>query len=76
MLSDSSILKKIERQPKRTAGFKQLVRELGIHGDARGELSQRLERLVARGQLLQIDSERYALPQAAAGKNLDRKSVV
>src|SRR2546427_5540885 len=70
MLSDSSILKKIERQPKRTAGFKQLVRELGIHGDARGELSQRLERLVARGQLLQIDSERYALPQAAAGKNL------
>ncbi len=70
MLSDSSILQKIERQPKRTAGFKQLVRELGIHGDARGELSQRLERLVARGQLLQIDSERYALPQAAAGKNL------
>ena len=34
MLSDSAILKKIERQPKRTAGFKQLVRELGLHGDA------------------------------------------
>src|SRR5712692_7869324 len=70
MLSDSSILEKIERQPKRTVGFKQLVRELGLHGDARRELSQRLERLVARGQLLQIDSDRYAIPQAAAGKNL------
>jgi len=70
MLSDSSILEKIERQPKRTVGFKQLVRELGLHGDARRELSQRLEHLVASGQLLQIDSDRYAIPQAAAGKNL------
>jgi len=70
MLSDSSILKKIERQPKHTAGFKQLVRELGLHGDARHELSQCLERLVASGQLLQIDSDRYAIPQAAPGKNL------
>lgn len=70
MLSDSSILKKIERQPKRTTGFKQLVRELGLHGDARHELAQRLERLVASGQLLHIDSDRYAIPQAAAGRNL------
>src|SRR5712692_3583759 len=70
MLSESSILKKIERQPKHTAGFKQLVRELGLHGDARHELSQCLERLVASGQLLHIDSDRYAIPQAAAGKNL------
>jgi ribonuclease R len=70
MLSDSSILKKIERQSKRAAGFKQLVRELGLHGDARHELSQRLERLVASGQLLQVDSDRYAIPQAAPSKNL------
>src|SRR3989442_1282657 len=33
MLSDSIILKKIQRQPKQTAGYKQLVRELGLHGD-------------------------------------------
>ncbi len=43
MLSDSVILKKLERLPKRTAGFKQLVRELGLHGDARRELSDRLQ---------------------------------
>ena len=70
MLSDSSILKKIERQPKRSAGFKQLVRELGLHGAARRELSERLERLVSNGQLMRTDSDRYALPQAAANKNM------
>ena len=69
-LTDSAILKKIERQPKRTAGFKQLVRELGLHGDARRELAELLQRLVASGQLLQVDSERFALPQVAAGRNL------
>ena len=70
MLSDSAILKKIERQPKRMAGFKQLVRELGLHGDERRELYERLDRLVACGQLMQVDSDRYALPQAAAEKNM------
>jgi len=70
MISDSAILKKIERQPKRTAGFKQLVREMGVHGDARRELSERLKRLVNGKQLVQVDSDRYAIPQAAAGKNL------
>ena len=70
MLSDSIILKKIQRQPKQTAGYKQLVRELGLHGDQRKELSGRLQKLVSRGELVVTDSERYAIPQAAAGKNL------
>lgn len=70
MLSDSAILKKIERQPKHRAGFKQLVRELGVHGEARRELSERLERLVTRGELKLIDSGHYAIPQAASDKNI------
>src|SRR2546427_5583042 len=70
MLSDSAILKKIERQPKRTAGFKQLVRELGVHGDERRDLHERLDRLARSGQLLKVESDRYVIPQAAAGKNL------
>jgi ribonuclease R len=69
-LSDFAILKKIERQPKSTAGFKQLVRELGLHGDARHELSDRLQSLVSSGQLIQVDSDRYAIPKAAASKNV------
>ncbi len=70
MLSDSSILKKIHRQPKQTAGYKQLVRELGLHGDERRELNDRLKKLVASGQLVASDSDRYSIPQAPSGKNL------
>src|ERR1700687_1876322 len=70
MLSDSAILKKIEQQPKRTAAYKQMTRELGVHGDARRELFERLKQLVASGQLQQVGPARYAIPQAAAGKNM------
>ena len=48
MLCDRTILEKINRQPKRMAGIKQLIRELGVHGDERRELSQRLDGLVER----------------------------
>ena len=65
MVSDSVILKKIERQPKHAAGFKQLVRELGVRGDERKQLLSRLERLVSGGQLLQVGGGRYAIPQAS-----------
>jgi ribonuclease R len=70
MLSDSTILKHIARQPKRAAGFKQLVRELGLHGSARGELDSHLQKLVTAGELVQLNSDRYAIPQPAADKNL------
>jgi ribonuclease R len=70
MLSDSTILKHIARQPKRSAGFKQLVRELGVRGDERGELNDLLQRLTRSGQLILADSDRYSLPAAAADKNL------
>jgi ribonuclease R len=70
MLSDSTILRHIARQPKRTAGFKQLVRELGLHGDERGDLADRLQKLVASGAVISVGSDRYALPHAAADKNL------
>jgi ribonuclease R len=72
MLSDAVILKKIQRQPKQAAGYKQLVRELGLHGDERKELSGRLQKMISSGQLVKVDSDRYSIPQAAtaSGKNL------
>jgi len=76
MLSDSAILQHIDRQPKRSAGFKQLVRELGLHGSARGELDSHLQKLVASGKLVQLNSDRYALPQRAADKNAADKNLV
>ncbi len=69
MLSDSAILKHIARQPKRAAGFKQLVRELGLHGEAREDLETHLQKLVAAGELVQLNSDRYALPQAAPNRH-------
>jgi ribonuclease R len=68
--SDSAILRHIERQSKHTAGFKQLVRELGVHGDARRELSNQLQELVRSGKLLRVGSDRFGIPQASAGKNM------
>jgi len=70
MLAESIILKHIARQPERAAGFKQLVRELGLHGDERRELDSLLQKMVARGTLIQAESDRYSLPAAAADKNL------
>src|SRR5579871_6064325 len=70
MLSDTTILKHIARQPKRQAGYKQLLRELGLHGEERRELNDHLQKLVKSGQLIPIDSDRFQLPQAAADKNL------
>ncbi len=70
MLSDAAILQHIARQSKRQAGYKQLVRELGLHGDQRRALTDHLQKLVKRGALIPVDSDRYALPQAAADKNL------
>src|SRR6266571_3582361 len=70
MLTDSAILKKIQRQAKQTAGYKQLVRKLGLRGDERRQLHERLQNLISAGQLVQVDSDRYAIPQAASGKNL------
>ncbi len=64
MISDATILRHIERQPKRAAGFKQLVRELGIPGAARREFRDRLEQMVSRGELVAAGSDGFALPQA------------
>ena len=69
-ITDAVILKKIEHQPKRSASFKQLVRELGLHGAERHALSARLQRLLTAGQLRMAEADRYAIPQqTAASKN-------
>ena len=66
MLSDTAILSHIARQPKRQAGYKQLVRELGLHGEERRNLNDHLQALIKRGALIPLDSDRYQLPRAAA----------
>jgi ribonuclease R len=70
MLSDSAILRHIERQPKKTASHKQLLRELGARGEARRELADQLHALVSKGQLLEVASGRYSIPQVKTGHNM------
>jgi len=69
--TDRDILDLISRQPNHAAGFKQLVREMGLRGgEDRRELEDRLQKLVDRGELVAMARERFALPTAAARHNL------
>ena len=72
---DSEILRHIRRQPKGTAGFKQLVRELGVRGTDRRDLAESLERLAAGGALTQVDSDRFAIPKTATNQLVGRLSM-
>src|SRR5271166_6116718 len=71
MLTDQAILRQIERQPHRSAGFKQLIREMGLRGAERQQLAERLHSLVKSGRLTETGRDRYTLAEhAAARQNL------
>jgi ribonuclease R len=70
MLSDAAILRHIARQPKKMASHKQLLRELGVKAPGRREFTDRLYALVANGELLQVEGDRYAIPHTAKGRDL------
>ncbi len=71
MATDREILARIARQPNQAAGFKQLVRELHLSGGPeRRDLEHRLQKLIDRGELVSSGRDRFALPTAAAKKNL------
>jgi ribonuclease R len=71
MLTDTAILRQIERQPHRSAGFKQLIREMGLRGSERQRLAERLQALVKGGRLIETSRDRYTLAEhAAARQNL------
>jgi len=59
MLSDQAILRHIERQPHQAAGYKQLVREMGLKGAERQQLAERLQALVKSGRLIEEGRDRW-----------------
>jgi ribonuclease R len=69
-LSDAAILRHIARQPKKSAGHKQLLRELGVKASGRRQFTDQLYSLVAKGELLKIDGDRYAIPHTTKGRNM------
>ncbi len=64
-MTDRDLLRHIERLPGGRAGYKQLVRELGLGGGQdRRLLRQQLEHLTTSGQLVHIDRDHWTLPKA------------
>jgi ribonuclease R len=69
-MTDRDLLRHIERLPGGRAGYKQLVRELGLGGgQERRELREQLGRLTGSRQLVQLDGEHWAIRQADAGQS-------
>jgi ribonuclease R len=67
--SDREILKLIERSAGHRAGYKQLVRELGLGGGReRRLLLEQLARITVRGELVKTADEQWSLPAAAPEK--------
>ena len=63
--SDRELIRLIERSPSHRAGYKQLVRELGLGGGReRRLLLEQLARITLRGDLVKLDSGYWALPHA------------
>ena len=60
-MTDASILEHIARLPHARATFKQLVRELGPRVASRDELEQALDRLIDRGQLIEVRSGHFVV---------------
>ena len=67
-MTDRDLVTRIARAAGGKAGYKQLVRELGLGGGReRRLLLEQLERLTARGELAKIDREHWGIPRAATG---------
>ena len=81
--TDREILRLIERSAGHRAGYKQLVRELGLGGGReRRLLLEQLARITVRGELVKTADEQWSLPAAtpektarAAKKMFDRRGV-
>jgi ribonuclease R len=67
--TDRELMRLIERSAGHRAGYKQLVRELGLGGGReRRLLLEQLARMTARGELVKTESEQWSLPAAAPEK--------
>ena len=71
-MNDRELLSRIARSNGSKAGYKQLVRELGLGGGReRRLLLEQLARITARGDLIQTDREQWSIPQKSNGGSRD-----
>ena len=75
-MTDRELVARISRSAAGKAGYKQLVRELGLGGGReRRLLLEQLARLTARGELVKIDREIWSVPRAASGGTGTRENL-
>ena len=67
-MTDRELVARIARSAGGKAGYKHLVRELGLGGGReRRLLLEHLARLTARGELIKVDREIWGIPRAVTG---------
>jgi ribonuclease R len=67
--TDRELIRRIERSAGHRAGYKQLIRELGLGGGReRRLLLEQLARITSRGELVKTEFEQWALPGATFDK--------
>src|SRR5262249_26604906 len=69
MVTKQDILEHIGGLPHRSAGYKQLIRELGLRGNDRRELQEHLAELVGSGKLIETGRDRYTLSEHATARH-------
>jgi ribonuclease R len=75
-MTDRELVARIARSAGRKAGYKQLVRELGLGGGReRRLLLEQLARLTARGELTLLDREHWSIPRAVSGMGGTRENL-
>jgi ribonuclease R len=76
-MDDRALLAHIARSAGSKAGYKQLVRELGLGGGReRRLLTEQLARLTARGELSQLERGIWSLPRAVSGGAGSRDNLI
>jgi ribonuclease R len=69
-MTDNELLQRVERSAGQRAGYKQLVRELGLGGGReRRLLLEQLARLTASGRLVNVDRDFWTLPSTTRKRN-------
>jgi len=71
-MNDRELIAHIARSAGGKAGYKQLIRELGLRGGReRRLLLEQLARITARGDLVKIDREHWSIPRKNTGASRD-----
>ena len=74
-MTSAELLGHIQKQPRGRTSLKTLFRDLRIRGDERVEVENALEKLVARGDLLELRAGHYEVPGSSKDLVAGRVSV-